>query len=466
MTPTPFSRQDAFSKTVPIWAAVVNAAVATLKAASGAKELDPAWADTLQLPPWVPLGETERVRQHLPGWAVELLQVGMSLGWRTLADLAFGGWHAHMAFQQSHSASLLHAQVSPDLGGLADQLTKPLRCLWIGQDSHLGGREGEWQALPFTPLLLVSASLPSGRQRRVLSLAGSDGSRPERTTPVPYDYIPGAGDDEETWARGLTADVFWAHWRSILAAGPGGAEMLVDRLMAGSRGSAGVNEGHPHRPRAAMPVARDAHHRAPAGVSSVTFVSDASASTGGGPAPVPGTRIFVSLGLDGGELPGNGAVLDVRWAENASIDQASTRPYLCCPVPPSKKDKDGLRQRLRALLSFAAPHVAQGLTVVGDADGDAAACTAVAVLCRCFALDPATGAPSPRPAGGPRPTVSKLDVRRALALVSAVAPLARPTRSMLKQVFNHFYRLDSEAHGLEDEAEGTARRSSVIEASI
>ena len=108
VTPTPFSRQDAFSKTVPIWAAVVNAAVATLKAASGAKELDPAWADTLQLPPWVPLGETERVRQHLPGWAVELLQVGMSLGWRTLADLAFGGWHAHMAFQQSHSASLLH----------------------------------------------------------------------------------------------------------------------------------------------------------------------------------------------------------------------------------------------------------------------------------------------------------------------------------------------------------------------
>ena len=26
-----------------------------------------------------------------------------------------------------------------------------------------------------------------------------------------YDYVPGAGDDEESWARGLTPELFWQH---------------------------------------------------------------------------------------------------------------------------------------------------------------------------------------------------------------------------------------------------------------
>ena len=26
-----------------------------------------------------------------------------------------------------------------------------------------------------------------------------------------YDYVPGAGDDEESWAQGLTPSLFWSH---------------------------------------------------------------------------------------------------------------------------------------------------------------------------------------------------------------------------------------------------------------
>ena len=26
-----------------------------------------------------------------------------------------------------------------------------------------------------------------------------------------YDYVPGAGDDEESWAAGLTPAMFWSH---------------------------------------------------------------------------------------------------------------------------------------------------------------------------------------------------------------------------------------------------------------
>lgn len=28
---------------------------------------------------------------------------------------------------------------------------------------------------------------------------------------VSYSYVPGAGDDEESWARGLTPALFWQH---------------------------------------------------------------------------------------------------------------------------------------------------------------------------------------------------------------------------------------------------------------
>ncbi len=26
---------------------------------------------------------------------------------------------------------------------------------------------------------------------------------------VAFDYVPGAGDDEESWAKGLTPEIFW-----------------------------------------------------------------------------------------------------------------------------------------------------------------------------------------------------------------------------------------------------------------
>lgn len=43
-----------------------------------------------------------------------------------------------------------------------------------------------------------------------VSLAGTalgDGSGPCHS----FDYVPGAGDDEESWARGLTPEAFWSN---------------------------------------------------------------------------------------------------------------------------------------------------------------------------------------------------------------------------------------------------------------
>lgn len=61
-------------------------------------------------------------------------------------------------------------QVGADVAGLAAVLKKPLRPLWVSQRSHIWLNEVAHPAdLPFTPLILISASLPDARQRRIAS---------------------------------------------------------------------------------------------------------------------------------------------------------------------------------------------------------------------------------------------------------------------------------------------------------
>ena len=59
------------------------------------------------------------------------------------------------------------AQVDADVAGLARCLRKPLRPLWISQNSRIWiDQVPDPEDLPFTPVILVSASLPNARQRR------------------------------------------------------------------------------------------------------------------------------------------------------------------------------------------------------------------------------------------------------------------------------------------------------------
>lgn len=46
-----------------------------------------------------------------------------------------------------------------------------------------------------------------------------------------YLYHPGAADDEESWAGGLSPALMWRHLRALLAAGPTGAEALTRQLI-------------------------------------------------------------------------------------------------------------------------------------------------------------------------------------------------------------------------------------------
>lgn len=46
-----------------------------------------------------------------------------------------------------------------------------------------------------------------------------------------FRYIPGAGDDEETWAQGLAPGMFWNNLEKLLAPGPTGIAERVAELV-------------------------------------------------------------------------------------------------------------------------------------------------------------------------------------------------------------------------------------------
>lgn len=110
---------------------------------------------------------------------------------------------------------------------------------------------------------------------------------------------------------------------------------------------------------------------------------------------------------------------------------SATSRYLWSPIECAKRQRWALGARMGELLAFLARHQRCSRTVlICDDDGlDACVCVAVATLVHSASCDAAYG-------GGI--AVSKEYVRQQLATVSAHYPAARPTRGMLKQVFNYF----------------------------
>ena len=52
-----------------------------------------------------------------------------------------------------------------------------------------------------------------------------------------FEYVPGAGDDEESWAGKLTPTLLWREREALVAAGPAGVQQLVSLLVrAAARG--------------------------------------------------------------------------------------------------------------------------------------------------------------------------------------------------------------------------------------
>ena len=82
---------------------------------------------------------------------------------------------------------------------------KPLRCSWIANTggTDIADSTSAVDKEQYTPMVLISASIPSARHRRHLVVYD--------TIDTMYDYVPGAGDDEESWAQGMSPTMMWTH---------------------------------------------------------------------------------------------------------------------------------------------------------------------------------------------------------------------------------------------------------------
>ncbi|KAH9889398.1 initiator tRNA phosphoribosyl transferase [Cubamyces lactineus] len=167
---------DALSKTVPIWCAVINRAVAL---AHPDKE---DWDVELYCPP-IAVSEQERVQieARLDEWAAALAKSSYTL----------------------------------------PSLPLPLRPLWLTPSTSVFPQLPDDDELACLPVICVSASkqVKDGMERR------SNG----------FSYVQGSGDDHELWGMGLNPQFFWQNKERLLRCDRDELPSVVAQVVAASR---------------------------------------------------------------------------------------------------------------------------------------------------------------------------------------------------------------------------------------
>ncbi|OAK94890.1 hypothetical protein IQ06DRAFT_233576 [Phaeosphaeriaceae sp. SRC1lsM3a] len=166
------SMPDALSKTVPIWCCVMNRVVF----GNGDKGDDRA---RMYTPPQA-VSESERsqIEGRIDGFVRQFLDI-----------------------------------CKPKIPELREKIRKPLRPIWITQQSSLPGSPPEFA--DFHPVVLCTAS------RRVHGAEASEGG-----------YVQGAADDHEAWSHGLTPPVFWKNKDLLLRTSEEDAPGVIAKLLA------------------------------------------------------------------------------------------------------------------------------------------------------------------------------------------------------------------------------------------
>ncbi|OCF60948.1 hypothetical protein L486_00592 [Kwoniella mangroviensis CBS 10435] len=174
---------DGLSKTVPIWCCVINLAIELRRNIP----LDEEWDTELYLPPKVVSpSEKSQIEDRMDEWAETLEKSSLPL----------------------------------------PNLIKPLRPFFV----HPSTSTPPTIPLnpPYTPIICLSASRwvnnPDDQIPSVTRLGDTN-----RT--VGFDYVPGAGDDDELWARGLTPTLFHSNKPDLLKAERDDLPSLVDELV-------------------------------------------------------------------------------------------------------------------------------------------------------------------------------------------------------------------------------------------
>ncbi|KAG6899391.1 hypothetical protein C0993_010610 [Termitomyces sp. T159_Od127] len=164
---------DALSKTLPIWCAVVNRAVARRHPE---RDRD-AWDTALYTPPGaVSAQEHHRIELQIDAWAEALHKSSFEL----------------------------------------PALPAPLRPFWITPATTTLPTFSTPSTASFLPIICLSASRQSDDARR----------------PHGFAYIQGSGDDHELWSMGLTPAHYWRHASTLLAASRSELPELIKTLIS------------------------------------------------------------------------------------------------------------------------------------------------------------------------------------------------------------------------------------------
>ncbi|KAD6454812.1 hypothetical protein R6Q59_016568 [Mikania micrantha] len=386
---------DSMSKTIPIWTCVLNRAILNYRnkmnginkpkegGTSSAHNSDTSvqeslkWDPSLHLPLWVPDTEKIRIDSKLNEWVKVLETSGV------------------------------------DIASISTLLKKPLRPLWISQKTVIWLNEvPDYNDWDFTPIILISAS------------ASSDIYRQKTSSEFSWNYIAGAGDDEESWARGLTIILFWSNIYDIISSGPDVCNQTVANIVEKDR------------------VFRSQRGQNAPQVSVKPKKSENTWSNQSQDQPLDSQHGVYWLGLT------NLAVCSTKYNfKSSNVDSVlncdknqilctleDSEAYLPLPVMDSKFDRFSLQRNLPSALNFAELHLKRGkrLAVCCNSGGDISVCICLAILISLFNVE---GAYDDRKFFKDV-RITKLDMRQRLVFVCKYIVNARPSRGNLKQVYN------------------------------
>ncbi|KAI9119357.1 hypothetical protein K1719_010032 [Acacia pycnantha] len=379
---------DSMSKTIPIWTCVLNRAIRDFRKKfhdkdtstngdsstydqcheiMGEASLD--WDCSLHLPLWVSETEKASIEERLEEWTERLKESGA------------------------------------DIASLSACLKKPLRPLWISQRTLIWINEvPHHDSWDFTPIILVSASSSTGI------------SQNRTTSEFSWSYIPGAGDGEESWAMGLSPNLFWNNVYDIIHSGPDVCNQKVADIVEKRRVYCSYRgENAPQ----------------------ITVKSSDEDST---ISWIGSTNLSVGTSHCAAEVPDADCILNCDH-ESISGPPRREEAYLHLPIVTSKYDRFSLLNNLPSVVSFARLNLSEGkrLLVCCSNGEDISVCVCLAILTSLFSDEGKYD-------GGKsfsETCITKLEMRRRLVYICRFVTNARPSRGNLRQVFNFLIGLTS-----------------------
>ncbi|KAG6382919.1 hypothetical protein SASPL_157361 [Salvia splendens] len=210
---------------------------------------------------------------------------------------------------------------------------------------------------------IASIALALRKPLRPLWISQKLGSQKRTTSEFSWNYIAGAGDDEESWARGLSPDLFWKHVNDIIRSGPDTScnqkianIVEKDRVCRAHRGE--------HAPQLSVRASK-----CPG--SANEFPIEESLQLDSGTIPEDDkssyhhriTNIAVCKSLLAMEAPPTCCILNCN-RESFSVSLHNPGMYLHLPILDSKLDRFSLLRNLPSALTFAQSQLRQGNTLL------------------------------------------------------------------------------------------------------